>query len=72
MVKTKAITVTWRHGQITLPAGLRCTPIRGGSTSGKFFLDQFPEDLFPRNSIERHDAVHYGVVLEPDQVEVAP
>lgn len=65
-MKTKACEVEFRnYGKITIPAGLRCSP----TSHEQFFLDQFPEDLFPANSMIRHDATHYGVRLNADQVE---
>jgi hypothetical protein len=51
-----------------VPAGLRCKPIMEGSTSGKFWLDELPRDIFPPNSFIRHDATHYGVVIEEADV----
>lgn len=56
---------------LRLRADMRCRRIDGGSTAGKFWLDEFPADLFPPNSFVRHDAVHYGIVVEPEEVEEA-
>ena len=52
-----------------LPGGLRCKEIDRGGTKGKFFLDELPEPIFPINSLIRHDADCYGVVLEADEVK---
>lgn len=66
---TKQCKVNFReYGEIEIPEGLRVTEIKEGSTKGSYFLDQFPANLFPPNSIIKHDAVHYGVVLSKDQV----
>lgn len=60
----------YAHKQrVTVRAGLRVVPITEGSARGKFWLDEFPEEDFPRRSTLRHDAEHYGVVLEPYEVE---
>lgn len=72
-MKTKAITKRFGPScgtvhTVTLPAGLRVKPIKEGGTKGKYFLDEFPSDIFPPKSIVLHDAVHYGVVLEPSEV----
>lgn len=58
------------YPDFTLPAGLRCRPINAGGTAGKFFLDELPADIFPRDSFIWHDATHYGVVLEAADVLV--
>lgn len=55
-----------KYGVITLPEGLRVAPIPG--QVGKYWLDEFPADLFPANSMIRHDAVHYGVWLTEEEV----
>lgn len=73
MPVTKACQVPFRvqnmdYGVLDIPAGLRVKLIAEGGTKGKFFLDQFPASIFPSGSFIRHDAVHYGVVLDPDQV----
>lgn len=54
---------------VTLPAGLRVEEIRDGATRGNFWLDQFPLEIFPGDSLMRWDAIHYGVTLGRDQVE---
>ena len=59
------------YGPLGIPAGLRCRPITEGGTAGKFFLDEFPSALFAPNSFLLHDAIHYGVVLEPADVAEA-
>ena len=78
-MKTRGGEVTFGPGhtplstyRLTLPAGLRVKRIEGlgaGSGLGKFWLDEFPVDLFPLGSIKLHDAVHYGVVLSPEEVQ---
>ena len=61
------------YSDFILPPGLRCIPCgAGGDGTSKFLLDQFPPNIFPRNSALLHDAVYYGVILLPDQVEVIP
>jgi hypothetical protein len=57
------------YPDFTLPAGLRCRAISEGGTAGKFFLTELPRDIFPPNSFIRHDADHYGVVLEAADVD---
>ena len=75
-MRTKAVTKKFSaassttHYEVSLPAGLRIREITEGSTKGKFFLDEFPADLFPPNSMIRHDAEHYGIILEPNEVEI--
>lgn len=55
------------YPDFTVPAGLRCVP----AGLRRFFLDEFPMDVFPSGSTLRHDAVHYGVVLGSEDVEDA-
>lgn len=57
------------YPDFTLPAGLRCKAITEGGTAGKFFLDELPRDIFPSGSFIRHDADHYGVVIEAADVD---
>ena len=72
MTTTKAVSVKFRgYGTVDLPAGLRCSKISTGGTAGLYWLDEFPPELFPRNSMILHDAVHYGLTLNLDQVEGA-
>ncbi len=53
---------------ITIPKGTRCRRIREGSTIGKFWVDDL--SWIDRNDgFLMHDATHYGIVLEPEQVE---
>lgn len=62
------------HGIVNLPAGLRVSPVpepRGSFPEGTHFLDEFPEDVFPKNSMILHDAIHYGVVIQPQDVKGA-
>lgn len=65
-------TVNFKNQPIFLPGGLRCSQIKEGGTAGKYFLDQFPPEIFPRGSILLHDVTHYGIVLEPEQVDLGP
>jgi hypothetical protein len=71
-MKTKRVTVKYGPTQhvVTLPSGLECVQIKtpGRWDAPKYWLDEFPENLFPPDSIEKHDAIHYGVVLMQDQV----
>lgn len=60
------------YADFTLPAGLRCRPINEGSTAGKYFLHEFPRAIFPPNSFILHDATHYGITIEPEDIEVIP
>ena len=69
-VNFKAVCETSDHGMLDIPAGLVCCQINEGTAKGNFFLEEFPINLFPINSIVRHDAIHYGVMLTPDQVTV--
>lgn len=71
---TKAVKVTFGGGAcpeytVTLPEGLKVsfTPAAGSRPDG-YFLDEFPEKLFPKGSTILHDAEHYGVWLTPEQV----
>ena len=56
------------YGKIKIHAGLRVSPIKEGAYAGRFFLDEFPTETFPKNSMILHDAIHYGVVIEPFNV----
>lgn len=49
-----------------IPAGLLCTP---SGMHGQFFLGQLPKDIFPEGSGLRHDAVHYGIFIDAENVE---
>ncbi len=64
-----AASQTTDYGMINIPAGLRVREIQTGRTKGMYFLEEFPNDLFPRNSMIRHDAVHYGITLSADMVQ---
>lgn len=71
-MKTKACQVEFRgYGTLTLPEGLQVSPMSPLKYSQKklYFLDEFPESLFPKNSMILHDAIHYGVVLNQEQVQ---
>lgn len=53
-----------------LPKGLKCTP---SGMQGQFFLDQFPKEIFPLDSGLRHDAEHYGIFIDAENVvDVTP
>lgn len=71
---TKLTEVDLKGRKLTIPAGLRAAPVAPYPTQTRpqFWLEEFPTDLFPPNSIERHDAVHYGVWLEQSDVEEKP
>jgi hypothetical protein len=68
---TKKVKVTFKKVTYDLPAGLRVKPITPYPTQTRplYWLDQLPEELFPLGSIQRHDAIHYGLVLEANQVQ---
>jgi hypothetical protein len=70
-MKTKQVTVSFKGQSLALPAGLRVKPVAPYPTQVRkqYWLDEFPADLFPPNSIIRHDAVHYGVWLEESEVQ---
>jgi len=70
-MKTKAVTVQFRGHALTLPEGLQVEPVAPYPTQNRpqYWLKEFPEALFPQGSIERHDAIHYGVWLEESEVE---
>jgi hypothetical protein len=56
---------------IDIPKGTRCRRIPEGQTMGKYWVDDLtwvPKD----QGFLRHDATHYGIVLEPDEVEDCP
>ena len=57
------------YPEFTLPVGLRCKPT---GAPGKFWVDQFPPDIFPSGSGIRHDATHYGIILDEACVETTP
>ena len=54
---------------IDLPAGLRVREITEGSTKGRYFLDEFPDELFPTGSIMRWDCEHSSASIPPEDVE---
>lgn len=57
---------TLSYPDIYLPKGMRCIP---SGVQGKFFLDQLPKEIFPSGSCLRHDAEHYGIFIEAENVE---
>jgi hypothetical protein len=62
---------------VDLPAGLRVKQCsETGQTKAEmrtWFVEEFPEEVFPRDSLERHDAIHYGIRLNRgDLEEVTP
>lgn len=60
--------------EIHLPAGLRVRKIEGDGTK-QYFLSEFPINSkppftsFPIDSFIRHDAIHYGIRLNENQVQ---
>lgn len=62
---TRRVTVQFRPNNplgpyvLNLPAGLRVMPIPHIDCGG-YWLDEFPESMFPRGSMILHDAEHYG------------
>jgi hypothetical protein len=52
---------------IVLPAGLRVA-FFPDPTGGRWCLDEFPLDIFPGSSIERWDAIHYGLTIPSELV----
>lgn len=70
----REVALTFHYGNamssdLKLPKGLRCKKIDRGTIAGKFWIDEFPSEIFPRNSILLHNAIHYGVVVEAANVE---
>lgn len=63
------IEIEWKSSaglifyKFQLKAGLRCIMI-----DRQFVLDEFPADQFPENSIQLHDASHYGIVIDNDYI----
>lgn len=73
MYKTKKIdNYTFKHGNhlesiINIPEGLRARALKG--PVGYFIvLDEFPVEIFPEHSFERHHAEYYGLTLSLEQV----
>jgi hypothetical protein len=58
MRETKCPIATQTRGGLpfTIPEGTLVKPIRG--EPGKYWVDP---SVFPKDSIERHDAVYYGL-----------
>lgn len=52
----------------TIPAGLRVKLIESGGNAGNYFLDEFPDEIFPPKSFFTDDAIVYGVEFEPEEV----
>lgn len=63
----------WAAGawtNLVIPAGTRCKRIETGSTRGKYWIDEFGwMENTPNIQLLRHDAEHYGIIVEPDAVE---
>jgi hypothetical protein len=53
---------------IDIPAGLRVMRIMEGGTQGCYWLNEFPKSVFS-SPLLRMDAMNYGIVLTPEQVE---
>lgn len=53
-----------------LPAGLALIAHRAGTGERLFYIDEFPESVFPRESIERHDAVHYYLTIPRESTQL--
>ena len=78
-IKNHKFQVSTMIYDIDLPAGLRVKPIKG--EAGNYFLDEFPSNYpgpdaqkytsFCRDSFLLHDASHYGIRLNENQVEEA-
>jgi hypothetical protein len=55
----------------SIPAGLRVIHLPDPQ-GGRYVLNEFPETLFPKNSLERHDAEHYGITVPDECVGFPP
>lgn len=69
---TAKVTTGGRYPQeVEIPPGLRVkiVPPYPMQKAPEYFLDEFPEALFPKGSIILHDAEHYGVRLTASQVK---
>lgn len=62
-----------RFAGLTVPKGTRVSgPITEGSTKGCYWVDEFgwiADQTGSKDSIQKHDAVHYGIVIQPEDVE---
>lgn len=67
MPKTnKEVKMNWReYGEITIPAGQRVSP----ADHGQYFVEDL-DKLFPSGSFYRHDAEHYGIRINAEDVVV--
>lgn len=62
----QAFTYTYSHGgKINVPANAKT---QSASVHGESFRWVDPA-TYPKNSIERHDAEHYGIRVYPDNIE---
>lgn len=70
MIVKQSFTHTFGHGrtayQVEVPAGARTERIVGDNEHR--WVDP---SIFPRGSIERHDADHYGIRVPIDNTEEA-
>jgi hypothetical protein len=70
-MKTKGGKVIFKVSKmiydLKLPAGLKVKPIPG--YIDHYWLDEFPEDLFPIGSFVRHDAIHHGIWLHKSEID---
>jgi hypothetical protein len=70
------MTLNAGHGKIeypfTFPKGTRCRELQQGTLSavGKFFIDAL--SVIPEGHIARHDAEHYGIIVDEKDVEMDP
>lgn len=65
------------YGDVTIPAGTKCSPVTPYPTQTRpqFWIDDFgwiEKVTGFKDSMLKHDAVHYGIWLEADQVEEVP
>lgn len=50
----------------TFPKGTRCKRITEGDVIGKYWVADL--STIPNDHIAKHDAVHYGIIVEPTEV----
>jgi len=72
-MKTKEHIKTYKHGyhlesKLFIPKGLAVKFLKD-PLGGRWVLDEFPIKLFPPNSLIRHDAIHYGITINPENLE---
>ena len=72
MKVTKQHRVKWSVGRMhydtTIPKGLRVQFLESPS-GGRWVLDEFPVSVFPMYTIERSDAIHYGITISEENIE---